>query len=122
MLASDVDNGNAGSENKRANNGAVDDDGNLDKTAPPRLDKLWHSMPYLDALLKEVMRHHPPANSSNWGIDGEDLQLTCEVGKVGHDGRATSFQRTPAAWLTSSGFTRIRVTGRMQMYLIRPVS
>lgn len=61
-----------------------------DAGSPPPLEKLWHGMPYLDAVLKEVMRHNPPANLLIRGVDeesGGDLHLSCEAGLVGYDGK-----------------------------------
>ena len=54
---------------------------------PPGADAVASGMPYLHALLNEVMRLHPPANVLIRGIDGQDLVLTTEAGEIGHDGR-----------------------------------
>ena len=59
-----------------------------DNNSPPPLATLFHGMPYLDAVLKEVMRHHPPANILIRGIDTSPLILESTADQIGFDGKS----------------------------------
>ena len=66
----------------------IDQHHSSDNDHPPSLGQLHHQMPYLDALLKEVMRHHPPANILIRGIDEKELILNTNENEIGYDGKS----------------------------------